>query len=308
MRVHLILVFSLVASIGMAQSENVKVTSSVTTLPIEDGAVTVLHLGPGYTTSVRLPEEINSVVIGNPATFKAEHSEAEPRLVFLKPITAQPCESNALITTKSGQEITLHLVSAGKATTNAHVDFLVEYHRPQSLLTNSDRQSFLISETRPVSPVALVEAPTVRTEQPDLIAKELEEQRGWSSPAWEGTELLAAVGKSLQTGNHTILGFSILNSSIRVIELLPPQLELSGKGHGSGGKRIKAEPIAITEYRMTARRLEPGQRADGVIVFERPPFKESGEKLQLQLVETDQVDRPVLLPVRFTADSEGGAQ
>lgn len=307
MRVHLIFIVCLMASVGMAQSENGKVTAGITKLPIEDGGVTVLHLGPGFTTSVRLPEEISSVVIGNPATFKAEHSEAEPRLVFLKPITTQPCESNALITTKSGQEITLHLVSTGKASTNAHVDFLVEYRRPQSLVIDSDRQNFLISEMRLVSPVTAVEAPTMRTE-PDLIAKELEDQRRWSSPTWEGTELLAAVGKSVQHNNQTILGFSILNNSKRMIELLPPQLELSGTGHGSGGKRIKAEPVAISEYRMTARRLAPGQRADGVVAFERPAFKESGEKLQLQLAEAEQVDRPILLLVPFTANSQGGAQ
>lgn len=307
MRVHLIFIVCLMASVGMAQSENGKVTAGITKLPIEDGGVTVLHLGPGFTTSVRLPEEISSVVIGNPATFKAEHSEAEPRLVFLKPITTQPCESNALITTKSGQEITLHLVSAGKASTNAHVDFLVEYRRPQSLVIDSDRQNFLISEMRPVSPVTAVEAPAMRTE-PDLIAKELEDQRGWSSPTWEGTELLAAVGKSVQHNKQTILGFSILNNSKRMIELLPPQLELSGIGHGSGGKRINAEPVAISEYRMTARRLAPGQRADGVVAFERPAFKESGEKLQLQLAEAEQVDRPILLLVPFTANSQGGAQ
>lgn len=35
-------------------------------------------------------------------------------MVFLKPITSEPSESNALVTTKSGQEISLQLVSAGK--------------------------------------------------------------------------------------------------------------------------------------------------------------------------------------------------
>ena len=57
---------------------------------------------------------------------------------------------------------------------------------------------------------------------------------------------------------------------------------------------------------MTARRLEAGQRADGVIVFERPSFKESSEKLQLQLAQAEQVDRPILLPVPFTASSRAG--
>jgi type IV secretory pathway VirB9-like protein len=132
MRVHLILIACLTVSIGAAQTQDSKVAPSVTTLPIEEGAVTLLHLGPGYTTSLKLPEEISSVVIGNPASFKAEHSDAEPRLVFLKPITTQPSESNALITTKSGQEIPLHLVSAGKASANAQVDFFVEYSRPRA--------------------------------------------------------------------------------------------------------------------------------------------------------------------------------
>jgi len=308
MRMQLIFVVYLMVGIGMAQMESGKVIPIVTTVPLEDGAVTLLHLEPGYTTSVRLPEEVSSVVIGNPATFKAEHSEAEPRLVFLKPITAQPSESNVLITTKSGEEITLYLVSAGKPSTNVRVDFLVEYRRRQGLVINPDAQSFLISETRPLTPVTEPELPPVRSGQTDLIAKELEEQRASSSPAWEGTEMLAAVGKCVQHNHQTILGFSVLNRSKRGIELLPPQLELSGTGHGGGEGKIKAEPIAISEYRVTARRLAPGQRADGVVVFERPAFKESAEQLQLQIVEAEQVDRPILLPVPFTPSSEGGAQ
>src|ERR1041385_827316 len=143
MRVHLVLIIYLL--LGIAQTQESKVIPSVTTLEIEEDTVTPLHLSPGYTTSVRLPEEISSIVIGNPATFKAEHSDAEPRLVFLKPITTQPSESNALITTKSGQEIPLHLVSAGKTSASAQVDFFVEYRRPQGLLVHSDRESFLIA-------------------------------------------------------------------------------------------------------------------------------------------------------------------
>jgi hypothetical protein len=306
MRVHLILIIYLL--VGIAQAQESKVIPSVTTLEIEEGTVTPLHLSPGYTTSVRLPEEISSVVIGNPATFKAEHSEAEPRLVFLKPITAQPSESNALITTKSGQEIALHLVSGGKAAANARVDFLVEYRRQRSLLVGpSDRQSFLIAETHPILPAIPNSRPS-RPEKPDLVVQELEKQKRVSTPAWEGKEVRAAVGASLKHDHQTVLGFSILNSSNGTIELLPPQVELSGTGHGNGGKRIKAEPVAITEYRMTTRRLAPGERADGVVVFERPAFKESTEKLQLQLAQAEQVDRPILLPVPFTADSQGGAQ
>lgn len=306
MRVHLVVIIYLL--LGIAQAQESKVIPSVTTLEIEEGTVTPLHLSPGYTTSVRLPEEISSVVIGNPATFKAEHSEAEPRLVLLKPITAQPSESNALITTKSGQEITLHLVSGGKAAANARVDFLVEYRRQQSFLIGpSDRQSFLIAEAHPIL-TAAPSSPPSRPEKPDLVAQALEKQKSLSTPAWEGKEVLAAVGASVKRDHQTVLGFSILNGSNRTIELLPPQVELTGTGHGNGAKRIKAEPVAVSEYLMTTRRLVPGERADGVVVFERPAFKESSEKLQLQLAQAEQVDRPILLPVPFTADSQGGAQ
>jgi hypothetical protein len=307
MRVHLIFIIYLTTGISTAQTQEGQIIPTVTSARVEDGAVTVLHLAPGYTTSVRLPEEISSVVIGNPASFKAEHSEAEARLVFLKPTVSQPGESNALITTKSGQEISLHLVSAGKGAVNARVDFLVEYRLAQSVLISPDKQSFLIAETRPVSSAIPADRPA-QSDKTDSIAKQLEKQKSLPSPAWQGKELLAALGDSVESHNQTVLSFSVLNDSKRVIELLPPQIELTGSVHGNRGKRIKADPIAVSDFRMTSRRLEPGQRADGVIVFERASFKESTERLQLQLAQAEQVDRPILLPVPFTASSQGGAQ
>jgi hypothetical protein len=307
MRVHLIVIVYLTAGIGVAQTPAGQIVPTVTTARVEDGSVTVLHLAPGYATSVRLPEEISSVVIGNPASFKAEHSEAEARLVFFKPTTSQPTESNALITTKSGQEISLHLVSTGKGAADARVDFLVEYRPPQSVVISPEKQSFLIADTRPASSTALAVSPS-QPDRPDPLAKQLEKQKVLPSPAWQGKELLVALGESLEMNHQTILSFSVLNDSKRAIELLPPQLELTGTAHRKGGKRIKGDPVAISDYRMTTRRLQPGQRADGVIVFERPSFKESTEKLQLQLAQAEQVDRPIVLPVPFIASSQGGVQ
>jgi hypothetical protein len=226
--------------------------------------------------------------------------------VFLKPITSKPSESNALVTTRSGHEITLHLVSAGKVAADPPIDFLVEYQRPQSVVvSSSDRQSFLIGEMHPISLPASTSSPPP-AEKPDLVRLELERQKSLSSPAWEGKEIFAALGASVKRDQQTVLAFSVLNSSNRTIELLPPQLELVGSGHK--GKRIKAEPIPISEYRITSRRLAPGERADGVVVFERPAFKESTERLELQLAQADEVDRPILLPVPFTANGQGVSQ
>lgn len=226
----------------------------------------------------------------------------------MKPITSKPSESNALITTRSGREVTLHLVSAGKVAADPPIDFLVEYRRPQSVVvSSSDQQSFLIGETRPISQVASTDSPPP-PEKLDPADVELEKQKSLSSPAWEGKELFAALGASVRRDQQTVLAFSVLNRSNRTVELLPPQLELVGSVHGNKGKRIKADPVPISEYRMTTRRLAPGERADGVVVFERPAFKESTEKLELQLAQAEQVDRPILLPVPFTATAPGASQ
>jgi len=73
-------------------------------------------------------------------------------------------------------------------------------------------------------------------------------------------------------------------------------------------KAIKAEPVAIKNYWMTARRLPPAARADGVVVFERPSFKESNEHLMLAVAQAEEVDRPVLAPIAFVAAMGGGAK
>ena len=61
-----------------------------------------------------MPEAVNSVVVGDPAAFAAEHSEKEPNLVFVKPATLEKAETNLLISTVSGHQVSLLLVSRGE--------------------------------------------------------------------------------------------------------------------------------------------------------------------------------------------------
>jgi hypothetical protein len=290
---------------AFVQGQEIRVTPRVESLSLDEEAVTLVYLSPGFTTAVRMPEEISSVVVGDPAKFKAEHSESESRLVFLKPITTKPAESNALITMKSAQEVNLHLISAGLTNGDPRVDFLVEYRRPKALLIESSSQSFFLPETQPIVQPSS-ETPDGAAAKADWIADALTQQKA-SSPIWQGKDLMAALGESVQYRTQTVVGFSLLNHSKAAVELLPPQLEISGR-NGGGGKQTRAEPIAVTEYRMTARRLAPGERSDGVVVFERPAFKESGERLELRLAQADQVDHPILLPVPFIAMGKGGSQ
>ena len=290
---------------ALARGQETRISARVESLSLDEQAVTVVHLSPGYSTAVRMPEEISSVVVGDPAKFKAEHSESESRMVFIKPVTTKPAESNALITMRTGEQVSLHLISSGVVTTeDPRVDFLVEYRWPKGLLIGSGGPSFFVSETQPLSqPNA--EAPTAAAAKPDWIAEALAQQKA-SSPSWQGKELMAAVGRSVQQGTQTSVGFSVMNQSKNVVELLPPQLEIIGRS--GGGKPTRAEPVALSEYRMTSRRLAPGERSDGVAVFERPAFKESSEILELRLAQADQVDHPILVPVPFIAMSRGGSQ
>src|SRR5258708_39277278 len=59
---------------------------------------------------------------------------------------------------------------------------------------------------------------------------------------------------------------------------------------------------------MTSRTLAPGARADGIVVFERPTFKESRERLLLAVAQAEEVDRPVLAPIAFVAPAAGGGK
>ncbi len=51
----------------------------IATLVINPTGVTPLHLRPDFDSVIRMPEEITSVVLGSPESFKAEHNEGEPK-------------------------------------------------------------------------------------------------------------------------------------------------------------------------------------------------------------------------------------
>src|SRR5215469_15794046 len=110
--VHLITISFLVSHPLSAQTELPQ--ARIVNLSVDPEQVLVLHVRPGYVSSVRVLEEVTSVVLGDPGSFKAEHSDAESQLVFFKATTAKSAQTNALITTKSGREIPLSLVSLGK--------------------------------------------------------------------------------------------------------------------------------------------------------------------------------------------------
>jgi hypothetical protein len=271
-------------------------------LTLDTKIVTVLHLRPGYVSCVRLPEDVSAVVLGNPSTFKAEHSDVEPRLVSLKPTTPNRAETNALITTKTGREVALHLVSSGSTGHADPVDFVLEYDHPQSLVIAPSHSSFIVSRIESLVPEPL---PSSAKEKP-AVTNNLDLQSHEQKPHWQGKELRVAVGAITETDQQMAVAFSVLNASTRTIELLPPQIQLAGTSRKRHGRPVKAEPIAIKEYTITGRRLLPGASANAVVLFERPSFKESAEQLLLRIAQAEEVDRPVVVPIAFVAPVEGG--
>ena len=125
------------------------VPARVATLTIDPREVTILNLRPEFESSIRMPEEVTSVILGSPGEFKAEHNEGEPQYVYVKPITKEPAQSNLLIATKSGQHVTIELISAGTnaASDTPPVDFLIEYRTTRSFLVAGDTPGPIAQKT-----------------------------------------------------------------------------------------------------------------------------------------------------------------
>src|SRR5712664_1323510 len=80
-----------------------------------EGKVTVVEVAARYVTAIRLPEVVNTVVVGDSSAFQVEHSEREPRLVFVKALSTKASETNLLISTAGGHEVSLLLISRGES-------------------------------------------------------------------------------------------------------------------------------------------------------------------------------------------------
>jgi hypothetical protein len=274
----------------------------VSTVTIQDGVVTPLHLRPDFESIVRLPAEVTSVVVGNPTSFHVEHSEEEPSYVCVKPTVRTPTQSDLLIALKSGQHVVLQLISDGDAAPATQpVDFLLEYKSHKSFVVFADSSASDASPSTDGGPGAGSTAPKAALSPTDQA---LSFQRSVNVPAWTkwaGQQIQTSIGDIRQLGNQTLIAYSVLNAGDRPVEIVPPQIQMDGrKPKKSKGKNILSDQLQIRSYQLTATRLDPGARADGVLLFDRPNFKSSTESLFLQLAQADQVDHPVLIKLPFT--------
>ncbi len=285
------------------------VKPTVSDLSISGHSVTDLHLRPLFTTTIRLPEPVTSVAVGAPTLFEVEHSDQEPRLVFVKPSTKESTTSNLVIALQSGQEISMRLLSDGDGG-NTPVDFVVNYRPPQSfLIGSSDAVAHSVETARdekprtvPIVDQALKTQAEIAT--PDWVGGLAKNERNPDGKAI-GKPLVAALGDVREKGDEMLVAYSVMNTTDHWIEVLPPQVELNSPNLGGDKKKRKreilAEQVPITDYRLNVRRLAPGERADGAVQFAPPGFKQSKDRLLLQLATASAVDTPLLMPVPFVA-------
>ena len=72
--------------------------------------------------------------------------------MFFKATSARPVQTNALITTKGGHEISLSLVSQGKSDHSEVVDYVLNCERPHSFLITATHASFVVGDTKNIAP------------------------------------------------------------------------------------------------------------------------------------------------------------
>src|SRR6266567_9184505 len=148
--------------VGRAQGQaivQIQVQPQVVGRSIRDSQVSTVFLAPRYVTAIRMPEPINSVVVGDPASFSAEHSDREPSLVFVKPITTKAAQTNLLISTTRGLQASVLLVSRGETKEEGQpaVDFLMRYKPAgQFMIQPADSPSTMIPQTITIGSTATV--------------------------------------------------------------------------------------------------------------------------------------------------------
>ena len=282
------------------------------------GQVNVVRVAPRFATAIRMPEAVSSVIVGDPQKFLAEHSEKEPALVLVKPVVEEVAESNLLVTTVKGRQVSFVLRSEGAGA--RPVDFLLNYRPAGSFLIEESEaaNAAAIPETkavsvRPVGATAASPAAPERDALEELVARQQRAQLpvlfGERAPApnAQGDPVKVGVSEVVDQGRQVLVLFSVVNPQAKAIALLPPQVQLAGKvKKGVLIRRSRwgtSEQLVVTQYRLSRRRIGPGERADGLVVFDRPSFKQSNETLFLQVAESGAVDRPALAPIGFGVSS-----
>jgi hypothetical protein len=294
--------------------------------PVDSSNVGEVHCKPLYISTIHLPEAVTSIAVGAPTLFTAEHVENEPKLVYVSPLTHDVAESNLLVALASGETISLKLISSGSSAAQYDVDFVLDYRPDKALLAfagpleSGIPHPSMVATARLASPfvTSYPVRSSVRTVQPvSVIDAALAAQAELATPHWITADdlvrldkanatatrsIAASLGRAVQVGDTMMVSYSVLNVSRDWVQVLTPQIQLGNPVQKKPSKKgILAAPVSIQDFRQNVVKLAPGERSDGVVQFSRPGFKQSREKLLLQLATADAVDNPVMIPLPFVA-------
>jgi hypothetical protein len=305
-----------------------EVAPNVTFSPVSEATVQDIHLRPLYTTAIRLPSAVTTVAVGAPTLFEAEHKDQEPNLVFVKPSTHEPAQSNLLIAMANGDTVSVRLISPGDAGSSDPVDFVVDYHGKKSLFADAGSNDVVTDvhgTTQGTAP--LTGAGALASTVPSLDSlSALSRQTEVASPHWYTAKDLStmikanalapnsialAIGDIRQQGEDLIISFSVLNISDHWLQIMPPQVDLANPLASKKDKKKNgtfAEPVRVLDYHLENPKLPPGARADGSVTLEKPDSKLARESLLLHIATSASIDRPVYFPLPFVAASEAEIQ
>lgn len=299
------------------QVHDVKTVPQVERIPINEGRVRTIHLRYGITTAIKTPLPVTTIAIGDPYLFEAEHSAEEPTILLVKPRTHEACNSNLVVVLENGTALSFSLASTGDGIPNDPVDFMLELTQGQSLFKSSAGTD-LSSSGKAFSGGSLPGAPDQTDDVRKLLLATLRDQSHVATPAYRNAKeltkevkanesapdtLAVALGAVRQSGDHMIVSYSVMNISNILVEVMPAQVQYSNP-HAKKpkkGRGARAEQIPVNQFLTTERKLQPGQRCDGVITFDRPNFKQFAERLLLQVASASAVDYPLMVPIPFVA-------
>src|SRR3989442_5768148 len=231
-KVFCISLFIILSGSLAAQTKNTRNRNASRT--VFEGQPASVRLAPHVTTTVRLPEPVNSVVLGDSNLFQAEYSPNEPMLVFARPMGLGVAQTNLVISTIFDRQFILLLRSLGASGDQSElgVDLLVNCQAAQVRFIEETFPSALISETVNLGSAAhpppgsngIVSAS--ESEKPlDVI---LNRQRGQRIEKLYGDGIRVGIGHVAEDGSRLIVSFSVMSSKSEPAELVPPQDQLSG--------------------------------------------------------------------------------
>ena len=282
---------------------------------IFEGQPATLRLALHLTTTIRLPDPVNSVVVGDSSLFQAEYSPDEPLLVFAKPLTATAAESNLVISTTHGRHFVLSLKSPGSLSAGvaSDVDLFVNCRPAGIVFIEETFPSTLIPGTLDLGNAAIPglasgttpESATDRFELDDLVRRQAQQ----SPNNLYGDRIRVSIGQVLEHGARLTVSFTVINSGSETVELVPPQVQLAGQTKSAMFRHTRWDTVhqlPVEAYRFSSRKIEPRGRVDGALTFERPQIKQSTEGLFLQIADSAAIDRPTLAPLSFRSTNLNG--